>query len=321
MVISRSNVCYQRSQHIKRSTIAQPLLQLHVGGDLVHSHMSRTLYHYLYIAFPRTLGQSTQFHQFADLSRIGAVRIAARTQSITQTDGHVIFPQNVQHVVIVFVERVFVAGHLHPREQQRAAAGNNIGGTLLPLEGFHRTAVDAGVNGLEIHTLFGMCLQHFQKVRCLDVCQIFFQIANGIIHRHGADHCRRHFDQLFPESMCLSVVGQIHDRFALKLNCQLDLFELCRVIVAISGDAQIHVHFRPQSLADAVGVQALVVDICRNANGTLCHPLPDQFRLQMFFLGNSFHFRCQNALFCGIHLCCICSHVFYSFLLCNMIFL
>ena len=166
------------------------------------------------------------------------------------------------------------------------------------------------MDGLEVNALFGVCLQHFQKICCLDVCQIFFQIADGIIHGNRADHCRRHLDQLFPEGVGLAVVGQIHDCLALELNRQLYLFKLSGIVVAVPGNAQVYVHLRAESLADAVGMQALVVDVRRNTDRTLCHTLPDQFRCQVFFLGDRLHFRCQNSLLCSIHLCCILCHIF-----------
>ena len=60
--------------------MADPFLELHVGGDLVVGNMSRAFHHHLYPFGPGTLGQFAQVQQFLDLGPVGGVCQAAGPQ-------------------------------------------------------------------------------------------------------------------------------------------------------------------------------------------------------------------------------------------------
>ena len=55
MVVAWSNVCYERSEHIERCTVAQAFLQLHVRSNLVVGHVAGAFYHNLYALIPSAL--------------------------------------------------------------------------------------------------------------------------------------------------------------------------------------------------------------------------------------------------------------------------
>ena len=140
-------------------------------------------------------------------------------------------------------------------------------------------------------------------------CLFFSQVADGIVHGHCADHGRGHLDQLLAEGVGLAVVGEIHDGLAVEFQRKLYLFEFSGVVSAVTGDSKIDIDLGAQSFADAVGMQALVVDVRRDTDCTLGNTLPNQFRFQMLFFCHGFHFRCQDSLFGSVHLCSISRHM------------
>ena len=140
------------------------LLQLHIGGDLVHGHMARTLHHHLHILGPGPLGQLSQTHQLLDLANIAAVRQAAGPAGVSQGDGHVVLPADLQNLIKVLVEGVLLPGHAHPGKHQGAAPGHNIHLPLVLLNLLDGLAGDAAVKGYKIHAVLRVQPDHVQKI-------------------------------------------------------------------------------------------------------------------------------------------------------------
>ena len=207
MVVTRCNVGNERAEDIERRSMAKALFHLHIGRNLVHRHMAGAFDHNLHVLRPRTLCKIAQLDQLADLTRVGRIINAARTQCVTQRNGNVVAAENVQHLVVILEERILIAGHLHPCEQQRAAAGDDVHPASLAHEGFNRTAVDTRMNGHKVHALPGVRLNDLEEILRCDLEQVLFQIPDRVVHRHGADHRRRHVDQLLAEGVGLAVVG------------------------------------------------------------------------------------------------------------------
>lgn len=118
VVVAGENISYQRSKNVEGSVVADPLLELHVCFDLVHSHVSGTLYHYLNIALPGTLGEVAQLDQLRDLTGVSCIVDTSGTESVTKADSYVVLIEDVQHLVVELVEGVFVSGHHHPCKKQ-----------------------------------------------------------------------------------------------------------------------------------------------------------------------------------------------------------
>ena len=154
VVVAGSDVGHQWTQHIERSAHADGLLHLHVGSNLVHRNVSGTLHHDLYILFPGTFGQLAQADQLFDLADVGGIGKAAGTAGIAQRDGDVILAADVQNLVVVFIEWIFLAGHAHPGKDQGAAAGNDIHFAFVLANLVDGLAGDAAVQGDKIHTVF-----------------------------------------------------------------------------------------------------------------------------------------------------------------------
>ena len=63
------------------------------------------------------------------------------------------------------------------------------------------------MNGHEVHALLSVRLNDLEEILRCDLEQVLFQIPYRVVHRHGADHRRRHVDQLLAEGVGLAVVG------------------------------------------------------------------------------------------------------------------
>ena len=308
MVVTRCNVGNERPEDIERRSMAKALFHLHIGRNLVHRHMAGALDHNLHVLRPRTLCKIAQLDQLADLTRVGRIINAARTQCVTQRNGNVVAAENVQHLVVILEERILIAGHLHPREQQRAAAGDDIHFAALTYKGFDRTAIDTRMNGHEVHTLLGVRLNNLEEILCGDLEQVLFQIPDRVVHRHGADHRRRHVDQLLAEGVGLAVVGQVHDGLRAHVNGHAHLAQLHLVVLAVTRNAEIDIDLYAGAVADRLCGQAFVIDVRRNRNRTLCDSFHDELDRTVFLFGDRFDLRRDDTALCGIHLRCIISH-------------
>ena len=118
VVITGSNISNERTEDIERSVMADTFLELHISLDLIHSHMTGTLDHYLNVLSPCAFSERTQFDELRDLTSISSVIDTTWTECITEADGDVEFAENIEHLIVVLIERVFVAGHHHPGEEE-----------------------------------------------------------------------------------------------------------------------------------------------------------------------------------------------------------
>ena len=84
VVISGSNICYQWSKYIERSTHADCLLQLHVGFNLIERHVTGTFNHNLNILLPCTLCKLSESYKLFNLAYIGSICKTAGTAGITK---------------------------------------------------------------------------------------------------------------------------------------------------------------------------------------------------------------------------------------------
>ena len=216
--------------------MAEALLQLDVGRHLVQGHVARPLDHHLHVSVPRPLGQLAKLDELGYLPGVGGIGQTPRPQGVTQRDGHVIAAQNLEQLVVALIEGVLVTGHLHPGKDQRPTPADDVHRAARLGKGGDRAAVDAGVDGHEIHTLTGMGLDDLQKVIGGDVLQILLQKSDGVIHGDGADHGPAALYQLLPELPCLAVVGEVHNGLHPKREGQLDLLHFQGVVEAVARD-------------------------------------------------------------------------------------
>ncbi len=103
---------------------------------------------------------------------------------------------DVEQLVVVLIERVFVSGDFHPAEEQRPAAAHDVHEAAGLLEGLDDRAVDARVDGHEVDAVFGMRAHDLEQVVFGELDERLFHVTDGVIHGHGAHHERRLVDEL-----------------------------------------------------------------------------------------------------------------------------
>ena len=153
-----------------------------------------------------------------------------------------------------------------------------------------------------------MRLNDLEEILCGDLEQVLFQIPDRVVHRYGADHRRRHVDQLLAEGVGLAVVGQIHNGFRAHVDGHAHLAQLHLIVLAVARNAEIDVDLDVGSVADRFRGQAFVVDVRRNRNRTLCDSFHDELDRTVFLFGDRFDLRRDDAALGGVHLGCIVSH-------------
>ena len=289
VVVARGDIGYERAEHVEGRIVAQALLQAHVRRDLIEGHMTRTLHHDLHAGVPSALGELADLDELGDLASVGCVVGATRTHGIADGDGHIVFMQDLENLIVMLVERVLVAGGLHPGEDERASAADDVHKSAGFLERLDGAAVHAGVDGDEVDAVLGMAADHIEEVLRLDGDEGLLQVADGVVHGHGADHGRRLLDELGAERLGFAAVGKVHDGLGAKLDGRIDLLPLDGFVGKVAGDAQVDVYLGAQALADAFGRQRRVVDVGRDGDAAGGDALADELRAAAFLLGDHAH--------------------------------
>ena len=302
VVVPRGDVRHQGAQHIEGRPHADALLHLHVGRHLVQGHMAGALHHHLDVVLPGPLGQLAQTHQLLNLAHVGGVGQAAGPAGIPQRDGHVVLFADVQNLVEVLVEGVFLPGHGHPGEHQAAAPADNVHLPLVAADLVNGLAGDAAVQGDKVHPVLRVKAHHVDEVLGGEGAQVPLVVDDAVVHRHGADHGGALGHQLFPEGLGVPVGGQVHDGLGPQVDGALHLFHLDVIVLAVPGDPQVHVDLGAQHAAHALGVQAGVGLVGADGHLAFCHQLHQPLQRHVFLLRHGLHLWGGNALAGGVHL-------------------
>ena len=169
-------------------------------------------------------------------------------------------------------------------------------------------AGDAAVQGNKVHAVLRVQAHHVDEVLRGQGGKVALIVDDGIVHGHSADHHGALVGQLLAEGLGVAVAGQIHDGFRAHIDGAHHLFHLHVVILAVAGNAQVHVDLGAQHGADALGVQAGVVLVGGNGHLALSHQLTDLLRGAVFLFGHDLHFRRDDALAGSVHLCGVVLH-------------
>ena len=269
--------------------------------------MSRALHHHLHAGIPSAGRELPQLDELGDLRRVGGVVAAAGTHGIAQRDGHVVLVQDGQYLVVVLIEGVLAPRGLHPGEDEGAAAGDDVGQAARLLERLDDPAVHTRMDGDEIHAVFRMGPHHFQKVLGRDGDEGLFQIADGIVHGHRADHGRRLLDKLRAEGARLAGVRQIHDGIGPQFQGHGHLLPFRRLVGQVARDTEVHVHLggqrhAVQGGAHAARCQARMVDVGGNGDAAGGHGSADGLGLAALGGGHGGHLGRDDAGTGIIHL-------------------
>ena len=295
MIVARRDVGDERPQHVEGCVVAQALLQLHVGGDLVERHVARALHYHLHARIPCAAREFADLDELGDLPRVGGVVGGPGAHGVAQADGYVMLVQDGQHLVVELVEGVLVAGGLHPGEDERPAAAHDVREAARLAEALDGATVHARMDGDEVHAVLGMRAHHVEEVLCRDGDERLLQIADGVVHRHGTDHRRRLLHEGAPERGRLAAVRQIHDGLGAQFKGHVDLLPFLGLAGDVARDAQVHVHLRAQAAAHTLGREARMVDVRRNGDAPGRHTLPDVLGVAPLLFGHGAHGRRDGA--------------------------
>ena len=232
--------------------MADTLLELHICLNLVHCHMTGAFYHYLYILSPCTFCQCAKLDKLGYLTCVRSVVDTSGTECVTETDSAVEFTKNVEHLIIILIEWVFIACHSHPCKKERAAARNDVHFSLITYKRFNRTFIYTGMDSHEINALFCVSTNDLEEVLSSYLKKILFKIADSIIHRNCTYHCRRLLNKCFTECVGLSVVTEIHDSLCAEFDRHIDLFHFHVIILHIAGNTKVYVDLCTHTCTDSL---------------------------------------------------------------------
>ena len=274
--------------------MAQALLHLHVGGNLVERHVPRPLDHHLHAGIPRALRELADFDELGDLGGVACIVDATGAHRIAKGDRHVMLVQNGEHVIVELVERVLVAGRLHPGKDQRSTPADDVRETPRLLERVDDPTVHARMHRHEVDAVFGMRADDLEKIIRRDVDERLFQIPDGIVHGHRAHHCRRTLDERTAKCPCLSRVREVHDRLGTQLERDIDLAPLLLLVGQVARNAEVDVDlgaqwYAVQARTHALGIERGVVDVRRNGDASGSDGLAHAFRANALLRGDASH--------------------------------
>ena len=90
VVVAGEHVGHQRTEHVKRRTVAELAFELHVVFDLIERDVPRPFDHHLHALPPGAFGQFAQRVQLGQLGAVGGVGQSAGTQSVADRKADVV---------------------------------------------------------------------------------------------------------------------------------------------------------------------------------------------------------------------------------------
>ena len=302
MVIARRNICYQWPQYIERCSLTNSLLYLHIGRNLIHRHMTRSLNHNLYILSPSSLSQLTKAYQLLNLAYISSISQTARTAGITKRNGNIVFTANIQNLIIIFIERILIASHGHPGKNQGTTPRNNIHLSLVLLNLVNGLAGNTTMEGNKIHTILSMKADNINKILGSQGIQISLIVNNTVINRYSTNHYRAFTGKLTTERLSIAVTGQVHNSLCAHIYSRHNLFHFHIIVLAISGHAKVYINLGAQHGANTLWLQTFVVNIGRNSHLATSYQRQQLIYRHMLLGSNLFNFWSHNPLAGCFHL-------------------
>ena len=301
MVIAGSNVCYKRSEHIERCTVAQAFLQLHIRSNLVVGHVAGAFYHNLYTLIPSALCQFAQVQQLLNLRSVGSISNAAGTQTIAKADGYIIFGTDIKNFIIVFIQWVFSVIVQHPAGDKAAAAADNVHLTAFVDECFQHIFVNAAMNGHEVGAICSLLADNIENIflshlnHCAALLNGFYSY---LIHRHSANHYGRCSNNCLTGSTDIVAGRKVHNRICTCINCSLQLCQLRFRIRIAAGGADVSVNLYGKTGAYTARNNIFMIDVTGNSNSTVCYAFTNKLRSYMLLLCYNFHCFGNHTLAC-----------------------
>ena len=275
--------------------------------------MSRSFDHDLHILRPCALGELAEANKFLDLTDIRSVRKAPGAAGIAEGDGDVVLAADIEDLVKVLIEGIFLPRHAHPCKYEGPAARDDIHLALVLFDLLDGLARDPAVERHEIHAVLRVQTDDVDKVLCAQRRKIALIVDDAVIDGDGADHRGAFRGELAAEGLRIAVRREIHDRLRTHIDRSHHLLHFDVIILAVARNAKIDVDLGAQHGADAVGIETGMQLICADRD----LPLGDEFADLLFGAvllgGDRLHFRRNDTALGGVHLRRVVSHISLQF--------
>ena len=302
VVVAWRDVSHERSEHVEGGTLADGLLHLHIGGYLVHRHVSRTLHHHLDVPVPGALRQLTEPQELPHLAAVRGVGETARSTRVAEAYGHVVLVADRKNIVVALKEGVLLSGHGHPREHEAPSTTHDV--HLAPSRANLVDGLpgDAAVQGDEVDAILCVQADHVNEVVGAERGEIALVVNDRVVDGDGAHHRGALAAELAPEGLRVAVAGEVHDGLCTELDGTSDLFHLDVVVFDVTADTKVDVDLGPEHAPNAVWVQARVRVVGRDDHLTLGDPGANLLDCPVLLLCHHLHLGRDSALASRSHL-------------------
>src|SRR3990172_2680943 len=116
MVVPGAYIGCKGAENIKGGVIAHPLLEFHIGFDVIERQMARPLAHGLAAHLPADIGELAVYEQLLYLRPVEAVVNRACPEAIAQAQDAVVFAKYLDYPVKLLVKGVFFVVAQHPAD-------------------------------------------------------------------------------------------------------------------------------------------------------------------------------------------------------------
>ncbi len=160
-------------------------LTVHILANLVHGHVSGAFYQDLDIVFPGFFSEFAEHIEFQELGAVVGIMYGARTHTIAERYGNVVFSENLAYLIEVGVKKIFLIVHDCPACHDGSATAYTSGKTLAEHLGMflERTGMDCEI----VHSLFGLFYQRITVYFPCKVLDAAINLFKRLIHRYSTD--------------------------------------------------------------------------------------------------------------------------------------
>ena len=160
----------------------------------------------------------------------------------------------------------------------------------------------------EIHPVLRMKTDNIDEISGRQCRQVALIVYHAVIDRYCPYHDRAFGSKLSPERLSVSVTGKIHDSLGSHVDSAHDLFHLYVVVLAVSGNSEVHIYLRSEHAPDAFGIQACMPFVGAYGYFPFGYQFLQLFHRHVFLFRDSFQLRCDDAFSRGIHLSSVVHH-------------
>ena len=189
MVVSGSDVAYQRAERVERRSGAIDDLTIHVFPNFVHRNMSRTFDNHLNVVLPSDFRQFAEHFQFAELRLVVCVGNAARAQAVAERESDVVFFEQFADFFEVSIQEILFLIDVHPFGEDRSAARDDTGDAFQG--GGQMFLKDSGVNRKIVYPLFALLDERIVVDFPCQVLDFAMHFLQRLIHGDRSDRNRR----------------------------------------------------------------------------------------------------------------------------------